>query len=313
METVSLPAGCIVFYICICKSLANGFKTWNQLAARYIAIQTDLIPRPGPSSKVRDLDEWTIKTPNPICRLFFKIYLLTEFAVLCLTDFIDWRYIHSLIGIFDPACELLPPWMKELYSCIVAPLSSPWPHPPPPSPSQTKCTVYTDGGVWGGGGWIVPYPAGILHSVSDKIQTLPNCFTTANKMTSEDDSKELVSLKFLRPWSERWRLKPFLIHQRALLSWQCSDIINSKLSWVNNYTWISWQLHSCFLWRYWLFKKCKRLVATCHSFWFIVFCCTWYRNRRNTLLLHGCCRLETTGSRVEKRACRLSVVGIRGF
>ncbi len=43
----------------------------------------------------------------------------------------------------------------------------------------------------------------------------------------------------------------------------------------------------------------KRLVATCHSFWFIVFCCTWYRNRRNNLLLHGCCRLEETGSRIE--------------
>jgi hypothetical protein len=28
-------------------------------------------------------------------------------------------------------------------------------------------------------------------------------------------------------------------------------------------------------------------------------CCTWYRNRRNTLLMHGCCRLEATGSRVE--------------
>ncbi len=27
--------------------------------------------------------------------------------------------------------------------------------------------------------------------------------------------------------------------------------------------------------------------------------CTWYRNRRNTLLLHWCCRLEATGSRVE--------------
>jgi hypothetical protein len=44
-----------------------------------------------------------------------------------------------------------------------------------------------------------PYTAGILHSVSDQIQNLPNCFTTSNKMTSEDDIKGLVSLKFLRP------------------------------------------------------------------------------------------------------------------
>jgi hypothetical protein len=44
-----------------------------------------------------------------------------------------------------------------------------------------------------------PYSAGVLHSVSDQIQNLQNCFTTPNKMTSEDDIKGLVSLKFLRP------------------------------------------------------------------------------------------------------------------
>jgi hypothetical protein len=55
--------------------------------------------------------------PYPICWLFFKIDLLTDFAVLCLTDFIDWRF---MVGIFDPACELLPPWTKELlvYCCL---------------------------------------------------------------------------------------------------------------------------------------------------------------------------------------------------
>ncbi len=78
---------------------------------------------------------YSIKTPNPICRLFFKIDLLTDFAA---SDFIDWR--HSLVvGISDPACELLPPWTKELYLRTVAPLPSLLP-PPPPS-SQTKWTV----------------------------------------------------------------------------------------------------------------------------------------------------------------------------
>ena len=43
-----------------------------------------------------------------------------------------------------------------------------------------------------------PYTAG--YSVSDQIQNLPNCFTTPNKMTCEDDIKRLVSIKFLRPW-----------------------------------------------------------------------------------------------------------------
>jgi hypothetical protein len=67
------------------------------------------------------MDELTLKTPNPKCRLFFKIDLLTDFVALCLTDFIE--EIHSLIvGIFDPACELLShPWTKELYLWIVAP------------------------------------------------------------------------------------------------------------------------------------------------------------------------------------------------
>ncbi len=90
-----------------------------------------------------------IKTPNPLCRLFFTIDQLTEIAALCLTDFIDWRYIHSLVGIFDPACELLPLWTKELYLCAVAPLSSLW---PPPPLSQTKCTVYTNIVCLRGGG-----------------------------------------------------------------------------------------------------------------------------------------------------------------
>ncbi len=44
-----------------------------------------------------------------------------------------------------------------------------------------------------------PYSAGVLHSVSDKIQNLKNCFTNQIKMTSKDDIWGLVSLKFLRP------------------------------------------------------------------------------------------------------------------
>ena len=60
-------------------------------------------------------------------------------------------------------------------------------------PSQTKLTVHTDSMCdWGGEGWgdvelsCRPYSAGVLRSVSDQIQNLPNCSTTPNKMTSED-------------------------------------------------------------------------------------------------------------------------------
>ena len=74
-----------------------------------------------------------------------------DFAALCLADRME---IHSLmVGIFDPACELLPPWTKELYLCSVAPLLYlPSDLLPPSPPSQTKCTVYTDSvWLWGGG------------------------------------------------------------------------------------------------------------------------------------------------------------------
>ncbi len=49
--------------------------------------------------------------------------------------------IHLImVGIFDPACELLPSWTKELYTCVLLPiyLLSDLPF------SQTKC-----GGVGG--------------------------------------------------------------------------------------------------------------------------------------------------------------------
>ncbi len=93
------------------------------------------------------------KDTKPYMSAFLKIDLLTHFATLCLTDFIDWRYIHSVVCIFDPVCELLPPWTKELYLCTVGPLlyllSDPLPHPPPPPNVQYMQTVCDCGGVWG--------------------------------------------------------------------------------------------------------------------------------------------------------------------
>jgi hypothetical protein len=80
------------------------------------------------------MDEVTIKTPNTKCQLFFKIDLLTDFAALCLTDFIDWRVeIHSLmVGIFDPVWTV--PLMDEVaiivYCCpSTFSLTSPPPFP----------------------------------------------------------------------------------------------------------------------------------------------------------------------------------------
>ncbi len=123
---------------------------------------------PSPSwldwgQSAESMDESTTKTPNPKCRLFFKIDLLTDFAALCLTDFYRLEIRSIMVGIFDPACELLPPWMKELYKylCTVDPLPFLW-HPPPPLPLpklnvqciQTVCGC-GEGESGGGGCWVV--------------------------------------------------------------------------------------------------------------------------------------------------------------
>jgi hypothetical protein len=86
-------------------------------------------------------------TPNPICRLFFKIDLLTDFAALCLTEFIDWRYIHSWM-VFSTQLVNCCPHGRRSYRCVLLPLYTFSLTSPPPS--QTKCTVYTDNVcLWG--------------------------------------------------------------------------------------------------------------------------------------------------------------------
>ncbi len=118
--------------------------------------------------------------------------------------FIVHSSIHSLIGwYFRPSLwtvALMDEGTILVYCCLsIFSLTSPL-----LPPSQTKCTVYTDSVVSeeGGGGvnCSVDHILQEFYTVSDQIQNLPNCFTTPNKMTSEDDIKGLVSLKFLCPW-----------------------------------------------------------------------------------------------------------------
>jgi hypothetical protein len=69
--------------------------------------------------------------------------------------------IHSLmVGIFDPACELLPPWTKELCTCVLLPLYILPDLLPPPPFSSKMYSIYRQcvagvGGEWGGGVEIV--------------------------------------------------------------------------------------------------------------------------------------------------------------
>ncbi len=152
------------------------------------------------------MDEWTIKKPNPIRRLFLSVDLLSNFAAFCLTAFIDWRYIHSWF-VFSTQLVNCCPHGRRNYTCVYwchSTVPSLWPPSPLPPFPNYMYSIYRQC-VWGGGGGELccrPYSAGILHSVSDQIQNLPNCYTTLNKMTSEDDIKGLVSLKFLRPCSQ---------------------------------------------------------------------------------------------------------------
>jgi hypothetical protein len=96
--------------------------------------------------------EWIIKTPYPKCRLFFNIVLLTNFAALCWTDFIDWRDIHTWL-LYSTQLVNCCPHGRRNYT--VAPLPSLW--PPPPSPLHTVNVPYiqTVCGCGGGGCWVV--------------------------------------------------------------------------------------------------------------------------------------------------------------
>ncbi len=144
---------------------------------------------------IASMDKLTIKTPNPICRLFFKIDLLTDFAALCLTDFIGWRCIHSCL-VFSTQLVNCCPHGQRNYICVLLPLYLLYDLPPNYMNSMYSMWL------WGGGGGGVelccrPYSAGVLHSVSDQIWNLQNCFTTPKQLPVKTT---LVSLKFLRPW-----------------------------------------------------------------------------------------------------------------
>jgi hypothetical protein len=113
-----------------------------------------------------------------------------------------------MVCIFHPACELLPPWTKELYLCTVAPLlyllSDLLPPPPFPMYLYRICRQCVTVGGGGGGGLLKCTVAHILQEFYALFLTRFRTYKIASppqtKMTSKDDIKGLVSLKFLRPW-----------------------------------------------------------------------------------------------------------------
>ncbi len=132
---------------------------------------------------------------------FLSVDLLIEFAAFCLTDFIDWRYIHSWF-VFSTQLVNCCPHGRRNYTCVLLPLYCTFSLTPSP-PSQ--CTVYADS-VWLWGWGVLKCT--VDHILQEFYTLFLTRFRTYNiasppqtKMTSKDDIKGLVSLKFLRPWS----------------------------------------------------------------------------------------------------------------
>ncbi len=92
------------------------------------------------------------KDTKPYMSDFFSIDLLPEFAAFCLTDFIDWRYIHSSFVISTQLVSCCPHGRRNYiwYLCTVAPLlyllSDLLPPPPLPNVQYSIQTVCDCGG-----------------------------------------------------------------------------------------------------------------------------------------------------------------------
>ncbi len=136
------------------------------------------------------MDEWTIKTPNPICRLFFKIDLLRLCGIV-FNRFYRLEIHLLLVGIFNPACE-----RTILVYCCPSTFSLTSPLP--------KLNIQYKQTMWVWGRMLNCAVDHILHKFytlfltrfrTNKIASPPQI-----KMTSKDDLQGLVSLKFLRPW-----------------------------------------------------------------------------------------------------------------
>jgi len=133
---------------------------------------------------------------------FLSVDLLTYFAAFCLTDFIDWRYIHSWF-VFSTQPVNCCPHGRRNYTCVLLPLYCTFSLTSFPLPTFPMYSIlYTDRvGLWEGGG-----EEGVLKCTVDHIlQEFYTRFRTykiatppQTKVTSKDDIKGFVSLKFLR-------------------------------------------------------------------------------------------------------------------
>ncbi len=94
------------------------------------------------------------KDTEPLMSAFLQNWPVNELCGIVFNRFYRLEILSLMVGIFDPACDLLPPWTKELYLCTVAPLPSLWPPPPSPLPILNVQYLQTVCGC-GGGGWVL--------------------------------------------------------------------------------------------------------------------------------------------------------------
>jgi hypothetical protein len=137
---------------------------------------------------------------------FLSVDLLTDFAAFCLTDLIDWRYIHSWF-VFSTQLVNCCPHGRRNYTCVLLPLCCTFSltsSPLPPFPMYSICRqCVTVGGGGGVGGVLKCTVDHILQEFYTlfltRIRTYKIASPPQTKMTSKDDIKGLLSLKFLRP------------------------------------------------------------------------------------------------------------------
>jgi hypothetical protein len=137
------------------------------------------------------------KDTKPYMSAFLSVDLLTDFAAFCLTDFIDWRYIHSWFVFSTQLVNCCP----HACLCTVAPLlyllSDLF--PPFPMYSIYRQCVTGGGGMGGVEMYCGPYSAGVYTLLLTRFRTYKIASPPQTKITSKDDIKGLVSLKFPRP------------------------------------------------------------------------------------------------------------------
>jgi hypothetical protein len=98
------------------------------------------------------------KDTKPYMSAFLSVDLLTEFVAFCLTDFIDWRSIHSWCVFSTQLVNCCPHGWRNymlLVHCCPSTVPSLWPPPPFPVYSINGQCVTVGGGGGAGGCWNV--------------------------------------------------------------------------------------------------------------------------------------------------------------